>query len=160
MKVAVIPGINGVLGTVHRGLLGGLEELEIRGRIETVQTTAYQDRPEYLLEFWRIEETYSHSHPRERPSANAGMKNSNITAIRNNIDNTKINRREITRKQKWDVKQLYRGFKWLTSDISYEKTGTLLRKENFQRETESLLIVAQNNAIRTNHVKARIQQQM
>ena len=31
-----------------------------------------------------------------------------------------------------------------------------LRKGNFKRETESLLIAAQNNAIRTNLIKARI----
>ena len=30
-----------------------------------------------------------------------------------------------------------------------EKTWTWLRKENLKRETESLLITAQNNAIRT-----------
>ena len=31
-----------------------------------------------------------------------------------------------------------------------------LRKENFKRETESLRIAAQDSAIRTNHIKARI----
>ena len=31
-----------------------------------------------------------------------------------------------------------------------------LRKGNLKRETESLLIAAQNNARRTNHIKARI----
>ena len=31
-----------------------------------------------------------------------------------------------------------------------------LRKGNFKRKTESLLIAAQNNGIRTNHTKARI----
>ena len=31
-----------------------------------------------------------------------------------------------------------------------------LRKGNFKRETESLLIAAQNNATRTNYVKAKI----
>ena len=31
-----------------------------------------------------------------------------------------------------------------------------LRKENRKRETESLLITAQNNAIRTNYIKAKI----
>ena len=36
------------------------------------------------------------------------------------------------------------------------KTWTWLRKGNFKREIESLLIAAQNNAIRTNHIKARI----
>ena len=79
-----------------------------------------------------------------------------ITAIRNNIDNTRTNRTTITRKQKWPEKQLYGRLKWLTSYISDEKTWTWLRKENLKREKESLLIAAQNNAIRTNHIKARI----
>ena len=62
----------------------------------------------------------------------------------------------ITRKQKWEGKQLYRRFKRLINNISHEKTWTWLRKGNFKRETESLLMAAQNNSIRTNHVKARI----
>ena len=36
------------------------------------------------------------------------------------------------------------------------KTWTWLRKGKFKREIESLLIAAQNNAIRTNHFKTRI----
>ena len=40
--------------------------------------------------------------------------------------------------------------------MSYEKTLTWPRKGNLERETESLQIVAQNNTIRTNHIKARI----
>ena len=40
--------------------------------------------------------------------------------------------------------------------ISHEKTRTWLRKGNFKRETESLLIAAQDNHVRTNHIKARI----
>ena len=63
-----------------------------------------------------------------------------ITAIRNNTDNTMNNRMTITRKQKWEEKQLYGCFKWLINNISYEKTWTCLRKGNFKRETESLLI--------------------
>ena len=51
--------------------------------------------------------------------------------------------------------QFYGRFKRLIN-ISHEKTWTWLRKGNFKRETESLLIAAQNNAIRTNHIKARI----
>ena len=39
---------------------------------------------------------------------------------------------------------------------THQKTWTWLKKGNFKRETESLLITAQNNAIRTNHIKARI----
>ena len=42
------------------------------------------------------------------------------------------------------------------NDISPEKTWTWLRKGKFKRETVSVLIVAQNNAIRTNQIKARI----
>ena len=63
----------------------------------------------------------------------------------------------IARKQKLEEKQLYERFKRLINDISHEKTWTWLRKGNFKRETESLLIAAQNNAIRTNHIKARIE---
>ena len=34
--------------------------------------------------------------------------------------------------------------------------NTWLKKGNFKRETESLLIAAKDNAIRTNHINARI----
>ena len=60
-----------------------------------------------------------------------------------------------TRKQKGE-KQLYGRFKRLINNISHQKTGTWLRKGNLKRETESLRIAAQDNAIRTNHIKARI----
>ena len=40
--------------------------------------------------------------------------------------------------------------------LSHDKTWTWLRKGNFKRETKSLLIAAENHAIRTNHIKARI----
>ena len=66
------------------------------------------------------------------------------------------NKATITRKQKWEEKQLYGHFKRLINNISHEKTETWLRKGNVKRETESLLIAAQNNTIRTNHIKARI----
>ena len=36
------------------------------------------------------------------------------------------------------------------------KLWTWLKKRNLMKETESLLLSAQNNAIRTNYVKARI----
>ena len=47
-------------------------------------------------------------------------------------------------------------FKRLINIISHQKTWTWLRKRNLKRETESLLTTAQDNAIRTNHIKARI----
>ena len=80
-----------------------------------------------------------------------------FTTIRNNTCNTVDNRMTITRKQKWEKKkQLYWRFKRLINNISHEKTLTWLRKGNFKRETESLLIAAQNNAVRTNNIKTRI----
>ena len=79
-----------------------------------------------------------------------------ITAIRNDTDNTKDERVTTTRKQKWEGKQLYGRFKRLINNISQQKFWTWLRKGNFKRETESLRIAAQDNAIRTNHTKARI----
>ena len=40
MKVTIIPIVNDALGAVTKGLVEGLEELEITGGVETVQTTA------------------------------------------------------------------------------------------------------------------------
>ena len=40
MKVTVIPIVIGALGTVTKGLMQGLEELNIIEREETIQTTA------------------------------------------------------------------------------------------------------------------------
>ena len=65
-----------------------------------------------------------------------------FTAIRKNTDNIMDNRMTITRKQKWEGKQLYGRFKRLIN-LSYEKTWTGLRKENPKWETESLLIASQ-----------------
>ena len=78
-----------------------------------------------------------------------------IKATRNNIDNMSISRTEITRKQIWEEKRLCGFFKWLTSDISYKKMWSWLRKGNLKRETESLLTAGQNNATKTNHIKTK-----
>ncbi len=40
MKVTIIPIVSGAFGTVTKGLLKGLEDLEVGGRVETIQTTA------------------------------------------------------------------------------------------------------------------------
>ena len=79
-----------------------------------------------------------------------------ITAMRNDTDNTMDNRMTTTRKQKWEGNQLYGRFKRLVNNISHDKTWTWLSKGNFKRETVSPLIVAENNAIRTNQIKTRI----
>ena len=40
MKVTIIPTVTGAIGTVTKGLLKGLEDLEVDGQVETIQTTA------------------------------------------------------------------------------------------------------------------------
>ena len=40
MKVTIIPIVIGAFGTVTKGLLKGLEDLEVGDREETIQTTA------------------------------------------------------------------------------------------------------------------------
>ena len=40
MKGTIIPIVIGAFGTVSKGLLKGLEDLEIGSRVETIQTTA------------------------------------------------------------------------------------------------------------------------
>ena len=39
MKVNLIPFVIGVLGTIPKGLVEGMVDLEIRGQVETIQTT-------------------------------------------------------------------------------------------------------------------------
>ena len=39
MQVTIIPIVIGAFGTVTKGLLKGLEDLEVGGRVETIQTT-------------------------------------------------------------------------------------------------------------------------
>ena len=40
MKVTIIPIVIGAFGMVTKGLLKGLKDLEVGGRVETIQTTA------------------------------------------------------------------------------------------------------------------------
>ena len=40
MRVTIVPIVIGAFGTVTKGLLKGLEDLEVGGRAETIQTTA------------------------------------------------------------------------------------------------------------------------
>ena len=79
-----------------------------------------------------------------------------ITAIGNDTDNTIDDRMTTAWKQNSEEKQLYGRIKRVINAISHQITWPWLRKGNFKRETESLKVAAQNNAIRTNHNKARI----
>ena len=39
MKVAIVPIVIGIFGTITKGLLKGLEDLEVGGRVEIIQMT-------------------------------------------------------------------------------------------------------------------------
>ena len=55
MKVKIIAIVIGASGTVTKGLLKGLEDLEVGGRVETIQTTALLTTARILrrvLETW------------------------------------------------------------------------------------------------------------
>ena len=54
MKLKVKPIVIGMLGTVTKELVQGLEDLEIRGQVETIQTIALLRLPRILR---KVEET-------------------------------------------------------------------------------------------------------
>ena len=74
MQVTIIPIVIGAFGTVTKGLLKGLEDLEVGGRVETIQTTALLRTARILR---RLEKTCCHSDFSEKPSAIADVKSSN-----------------------------------------------------------------------------------
>ena len=81
-----------------------------------------------------------------------------ISAIKKDTDNTTDDRMTITRKPKWGKKKTTQ---WpLKTNNKHHLTPDNMdlakKKGNLKRETEFLLIAAQDNAIRTNHIKARI----
>ena len=61
-------------------LVQGLEDLEIKGRVET-ELQYYCDQLEFKKEFWRIDEPCCHSDSSGKPSAHTGVKNSQMSKI-------------------------------------------------------------------------------
>ena len=55
MKVTIIPIVIGAFGTVTKGLLNSLEDLEVGGPVETIQTTALLRTARILR---RVQETW------------------------------------------------------------------------------------------------------
>ena len=55
MKVTIVPIVIGALDTITKGLLKGLEDMEIGGRVKTIQTTALLRTARIL---WRVPETW------------------------------------------------------------------------------------------------------
>ena len=78
MKVTVLPVVIGVLGTVIKGLVQGLEDFEIRGQVEAIHIAALLRSARILR---KVLETWGHSNSREKPSANTGAKNSQNSKI-------------------------------------------------------------------------------
>ena len=73
MKVTIIPIVIGAFGTVTKWLLKGLEDLEVGGRVETIQTITLLRMARILK---RVLETCYQSDSSEKPSANVDVKNS------------------------------------------------------------------------------------
>ena len=69
-----------------KGLVKGLENLEIRGQVETIQTTALLKSARILRRSWRLEETCCHSKFNGKPSAVVGIRNSNNNNNNNNTN--------------------------------------------------------------------------
>ena len=91
MKVTIIPIVIGAFGTVIKGWLKGLEDMEIRGWVETIQH--YWERAEYWEESWRLEETCCHSNSSERSSFNPDEQNSQ--GVNNNNNNNNNNNEKL-----------------------------------------------------------------
>ena len=79
MKVTVIPIVTGALSIFAKGLVQGQEDLEIRGQVETIQTTAFLRSARILR---RVLETCCLSSSSEKPSSKADVKNSQESKIR------------------------------------------------------------------------------
>ena len=86
--MTVIPIEIGAFGTITKGLLKELEDLEVVGRVETIQTTALLRKAKYWEESRRLEETFCHSNASEKPWAKTDVKNSK--GINNNISGKTI----------------------------------------------------------------------
>ena len=76
MQVTIVLIVIGAFGTITKGLLKGLEDLEVGGRVRLSKWQHCWERPESWNESWRLEETYCHSNFSEKQSDNTDGKNS------------------------------------------------------------------------------------
>ena len=87
MKVTIILIVSGAFGTVTKGLLKGLEDLEVGGWVETIQTITLLRTARILrtvLETWG---DCCHSNSSEKPSAKIDVKNANGDNNNNGYNN-------------------------------------------------------------------------
>ena len=74
MQMTITPIVIGAFRNITKRLLKGLEDLEVGGGVETIQTTALLRTARILR---RVLETCCHPNSSEKPSANTDVKNSN-----------------------------------------------------------------------------------
>ena len=177
MRVKIIPMVVDVLGTVPKSLKKGqLREsypsklkwsVRILRKVLEIRQACHSKSSEKLSKEYdnKINDNSNKREEEDLPALKTALTHPYIDSkiiYKNTKEDslqppdTKNKRMTVTRKQKWEGKQLYGRFKRLINNISHDKTWHWLRKGNLKRETESLLIAAQDNAIRTNHIKARI----
>ena len=103
MKATILSIVIGVLCTVTKGLIQGLEDLEITGRVENIQTTALLRSARE--EFWSLIGTCCHSKSSERLLPNADVKNSRSNYNTNTTNNNRAGKAiqwEMCKKFKFD----------------------------------------------------------
>ena len=98
MKVTIVPIVISALGTITKGILKGLEDLEVGGRVETIQTTTLLRTARSWDESWRLEETCCHLNSSEKPSANTDVESSK--GVNNSNNNNNNNKGSVLSKQK------------------------------------------------------------
>ena len=106
--MTIVPIVIGAFGTITKGLLKGLEDLEVGGQVETIQNDCIT---EYWEESWRLEETCCHSNSSKSPSANADVKNSK--GVNNNNNNKE--------KKKKNIQFVKKVINLLINSISHRK---------------------------------------
>ena len=89
MKVTIMPIVIGAFGTITKGLLKALEDFEIGGQVETIQTTALLRTARILR---RVLETWGDllSLKSVKLSVNTDVKNSKGVNNNNNNNNNKL----------------------------------------------------------------------
>ena len=92
MKVTIVPIVIGAFGTITKGLLKGLEDLEVGGRMETIQTTALLRTARILR---RVLETWGDLLSL-RLQWNRGIEN--YKKMQNHPDHSTVERAKIRRK--------------------------------------------------------------
>ena len=74
MNVTIVQIVIGAFGTITKGLLKGLEDLEVGGWVEAIQMTALLRPARILRRVLEIEGTCCLSNSSERLSANTDVK--------------------------------------------------------------------------------------